>query len=188
MEPAVLWHLNRGTGIALLVLFTLSAVLGIVSSRSSAGSRVPAFAWQRLHRNVALVGAALLATHVATAAIDEYVDIRWWQSVMPVSLDYEPLPLAMGILSLDLLIAVVVTSLVRHRLPRRAWASIHLSGYAALALSFAHGLLIGTDTEAGWARWVYVGCATALAVAVLGRALLRRASRAHGLTGLQGAR
>ncbi len=124
-----------------------------------------------------------------TAVLDEYVDIRWWQSVVPASLDYEPLPLAMGILSLDLLLAVVVTSLLRHRLPRRAWASIHLSGYAALVLSFAHGLLIGTDTEAGWARWIYVGCAAALGVAVLARTLLRRMGRAaHGLGELEGAR
>ncbi len=187
MDAAVLWHLNRGTGVALLILFTLSALLGMVSSRSAAGGRVPAFAWQALHRNIALIGATLLTAHVATAVLDEYVDIRWWHVVLPWQLHYEPWPLALGILALDLLLAVVATSLMRQRLPRRAWAVVHLTGYAALVLSFAHGFLIGTDSAAGWARWVYVVCGAALVVALPVRLVSGLVHRDRGARELEGA-
>ena len=170
MDGPLLWHLNRGSGMVLIVVLTLSALLGMWATRGDAGTAVPRFALQALHRNLALLGVVLTVLHVVSAVADEYVDIRWWQAVLPWRLAYEPLWLALGILALDLVLATVVTSLVRRRLPRRAWLSVHLGGYAALALSFAHGLGIGTDTGEGWARWTYVACGVLLSGAVLVRA------------------
>ena len=171
MDGPFLWHLNRGTGLVLLAVLTTSALLGMWATRGEAGTRVPRFAVQALHRNLALLGVVLTVLHVASAVADEYVDIRWWQAFVPWRLAYEPLWLALGVLALDLLAATVVTSLVRLRLPRRAWLSVHLGGYLALALSFAHGLGIGTDTGEGWARWTYVGCGVLLVVAAVVRAV-----------------
>jgi hypothetical protein len=168
-DGPLLWYLNRGTGLVLLVLLTLTVLLGTLATRGAAGTRVPRFAVQSLHRNVGLLATVLLAGHVLTAVLDEFVDIRWWQAVLPWSLRYEPLWLALGILALDLVLAVVVTSLVRHRLTRQGWRGVHLTAYAAWLLSVAHGWGIGTDTGAGWVRWTYAGCA----VLVLGAVLLR---------------
>ena len=175
-----LWYLNRGTGVVLLVLLTASAVLGIAATRGAPGARVPRFAVQALHRNLALLGAVLTAVHVLAAVADEFVDIRWWQAFVPWRLAYEPFWLALGVLGLDLLLAVVVTSLVRDRLPRRGWLAVHLGAYTALVLSVAHGLGIGTDTGAGWVRWVYAGCCVALVAAACVRVVGVR-GRARGL-------
>ena len=169
MTGPLLWYLNRGSGLVLLVLLTSSALLGIWATRGDAGTRVPRFAVQALHRNLALLGVVLTVVHVASAVADEYVDIRWWQTVLPWRLAYQPLWLALGIIALDLLAATVVTSLVRRRLPRRAWLVVHLGGYVALVLCFVHGLGIGTDTGEGWARWTYAGCGLALLAAGLAR-------------------
>ncbi len=174
MDGPFLWYLNRGSGLVLLVLLTASALLGVWATRGDAGTWVPRFAVQALHRNLALLGAVLTALHVGSAVADEYVDIRWWQSFLPWDLAYRPLWLALGVIALDLLAASVVTSLVRHRLPRRAWLAVHLGGYAALALAIAHGLGIGTDTGEGWVRWLYAGCALALVAAGLVRTTGRR--------------
>ncbi len=169
MDGPFLWYLNRGTGLVLLVLLSGSALLGIWSTRGDARARLPRFAVQALHRNAALLGVVLTGVHVASAVADEYVDIRWWQAFVPWQLAYQPLWLALGILALDLVAAVVVTSLVRDRLPRRVWLVVHLGAYVALVLCFAHGLGIGTDTGAGWARWAYAGCGLALVAAGLAR-------------------
>jgi sulfoxide reductase heme-binding subunit YedZ len=170
MDGPFLWHLNRGTGLVLVVVLTASALLGMWATRGDAGARVPRFAVQALHRNLALLGVALTVLHVASAVADEYVDIRWWQAFLPWRLAYEPFWLALGVLALDLVVATVLTSLVRGRLPRRAWLVVHLGGYAALVLSLAHGVGIGTDTGEGWARWTYVGCGLALLAAAGARA------------------
>ena len=172
-EGPVLWYLNRSTGLVLLVLLTGVVVLGTLATRGTAASRPPRFVVQSLHRNLALLTVVALALHVATAVLDEFVDIRWWQAVLPWELQYEPLWLALGILAVDLLVAVTVTSLLRTRLQVETWRWVHLTAYAAWSLSMVHGLLIGTDSEAGWAQVMYGGCAAAVAVAVLVRAFRR---------------
>jgi methionine sulfoxide reductase heme-binding subunit len=177
-EGPLLWYVNRSTGLVLLVLLTLTVLLGVLSTRGDAASRVPRFVVQALHRNLGLLTMVMLALHVTTAVLDEYVDIRWWQAFAPWELRYEPLWLALGIVSLDLLVAVVATSLVRHRLGHRAWAGVHLTTYAVWGLSLVHGLVIGTDTGAGWARWVYVGCGVVVAGAVVLRMTPHRPARA----------
>jgi sulfoxide reductase heme-binding subunit YedZ len=90
--------------------------------------------------------------------------------------------LGLGTLALDLVAVVVLTSLLRHRLPHRLWLVLHLTTYAAWAGSVAHGLGIGTDTGSGFATAVYLACTGAVGLAVLVRvgglvAARRRAGR-----------
>lgn len=169
MDGPLLWYVNRGTGMVLLILLTASAVLGMWATRGEAGTRIPRFVVQAMHRNVALIGATLLGLHAVSAVVDEYVDIRWWHLVLPWGLRYEPAPLALGVIALDLLVAIVLTSLVRDRLPHGAWRALHLAGYAVLAAAFVHGFWIGTDSPSGWARWLYVACLGALVVSAAAR-------------------
>ena len=145
MTTPILWYLNRGTGVALLVLFTLTVVLGVLSTGRGFTTLWPRFLTQGLHRTLAGLSTGLLLAHALTAVIDEYVDIRWWQAVVPFGATYEPLWLALGTLSLDLTVMVVVTSLLRSRISTRAWFLIHLLSYAAWLAAVVHGLGIGTD-------------------------------------------
>lgn len=172
-DGPLLWYINRSTGLVLLVLLTLSILLGVLSTRGEAGTRLPRFVVQALHRNVGLLAMVMLAVHIASAVLDEYVDIRWWQAFLPLQLHYQPLWLALGIVSFDLLIAVVITSLVRARLPLRLWWFVHLASYGAWVVAVVHGLGIGSDTGSDWATWIYVGSA----VVVGGSILLRLLSR-----------
>jgi predicted ferric reductase len=168
-DGLLLWFLNRGTGLVLLALLTVVTTMGLWSLRARAGGRVPGFVAQALHRNLALVAVALLVAHVSTAVADEYVDIRWWQAVLPVRLAYRPTWLALGTLALDALLVVVATSLLRERIGRRVWRLVHLAAYAAWALAVAHGIGLGTDTSEPWARWVYVVSVAAVVGALLVR-------------------
>jgi sulfoxide reductase heme-binding subunit YedZ len=175
-EGPLLWYVNRSTGIVLVLLLTTAVLLGVWSTRGEAGGRLPRFVVQALHRNIGLLTATMLAAHVVTAVLDEYVDIRWWQAVLPVGLSYDPLWLAVGIVALDLVLAVVLTSLVRDRLNQRTWRVVHLSGYLVWVASVAHGLGIGTDSGEGWVRWLYAGCALVVAASAVLRVtdLVRR--------------
>jgi methionine sulfoxide reductase heme-binding subunit len=170
-EGPLLWYVNRSTGVVLVVLLTATVLLGVWSSRGDAGTRLPRFAVQALHRNLGLLTMTMLTLHIATAVLDEYVDIRWWQAVLPWQLAYEPLWLALGIVGFDLLLAVLLTSMLRSRFGHRAWRSVHLFSYAIWAVSVVHGLGIGTDNGASWARWTY-GVSTALVVLAIAVRLL----------------
>lgn len=181
MEGSLLWFLNRGTGAALLLMLTLATLLGAISTRGNAGGRVPRFLLAALHRKFSLLAVALLGVHVATAVMDDYVDIRWWQALVPMGATYEPVWLGLGTLALDVLAVVVLTSLVRHRLGHRAWRLVHVTAYVAWGLAVLHGIGIGTDAREGWLLWP-----TVAAVALVGAAgavrlleLYRRPADAH---------
>ena len=109
LEGPTLWYLNRSTGIVIMGLLTLSMLLGMLSTFGREGGNVARrFASQALHRNISLVAVVLLVIHVVTADVDTFVDIRWWQAFSPFGATYEPLWMALGALSLDLIILVVV--------------------------------------------------------------------------------
>jgi len=165
MTGPFLWYANRGTGVVLLVLLTVTALLGVLATHGAAGGRVPRFLPQAVHRTLSLTCAALLLAHVTTAVVDEYVDIRWWQVLLPVGATYRPLWLGLGTVAFDLVLVVVATSLLRARLPHRAWRTLHVSAYACWALSVAHGLGIGTDAGSPWARRTGLVCVAAVALA-----------------------
>lgn len=167
LNGPLLWYLNRGTGVVLVGLLTASCVLGILATVRFGGPRWPRFATQALHRNLSLLATTFLVLHVATAVVDTYVDIRWWESVVPFLGSYKTFWLGLGAVALDLIGAVVITSLVRHRMNHARWRFIHLSSYLAWAIGILHGIGIGTDTTTSWGAGVTVvsvGAVTAAAV------------------------
>ncbi|GAA4107614.1 hypothetical protein GCM10022215_00620 [Nocardioides fonticola] len=172
-DSPVLWYLNRGTGIVLLSLLSLSVLLGVLAltgrPAGDGGSRVPRFVTQNLHRNLALGSVLLLVAHIVTAVADEFVDIRWWQAVVPFGATYAPLWLELGTLAFDLMLVVAVTSLLRHRIGLRSWRIVHLTSWAAYAAAVAHGFGIGTDLRHRdhWEMWSIVPTAFSVTVVVV---------------------
>lgn len=186
-DGPLLWYLNRGTGVVLLVLFSLSVVLGVLATGGRHGRGLPRFVNQTLHRDVALLSIAALVAHVVTAVADGYVDIRWWDAVVPGGASYEPLWLGLGTLSLDLMAAIALTTLVRARLGHRAWRTIHVLSWAAWVVAVAHAIGIGTDLAAptGFAVLPVAACVAGvlLALAVrLARVVRRPQALAPGRT------
>ncbi len=167
MTSPVLWFANRGTGVVLIVLLTTTVLLGVLAAGERPGRLVPRFLSQALHRNLSLVAVVLLGAHVTSAVIDSYVDIRWWQAVVPFGATYRPLWLSLGTAALDVIAVVAVTSLLRTRMPHRRWRVVHLLAYVAWAASLAHGLGIGTDAGTPAGRWLTVACIGSVALAVL---------------------
>ncbi len=176
MSGPMLWYLNRGTGVVLLVLYTATVVLGLLSvSRRPGVRRVPQFFVQGLHRAVSGMATALLLVHVVTAVLDTYVDIRWYDVFVPWGGTYRPIYLAAGAIAVDLLLAVGLTSLARARLSDRAWRVVHLLAYPSWAASVAHTVGIGTDMATPWLRMLLVGSVgVVVAVGVTRLARVRR--------------
>ncbi|MCB0909735.1 MAG: ferric reductase-like transmembrane domain-containing protein [Nocardioidaceae bacterium] len=164
----VLWFVNRSTGFVVLALFTFSVFLGVMSSGSRAGKRVPSFVTQAMHRNVALLSVLLLALHIYSAVAHEFIDVTWWQAFVPwVGSTFMPLWLGLGTFAVDLFIVVTLTSLIRDRLPHRGWHIVHLLSYVGWGASLAHSIGIGTDVKAAQ-PWAYAIVAASIGVVVIG--------------------
>jgi DMSO/TMAO reductase YedYZ heme-binding membrane subunit len=182
----MLWYLNRGSGVALLLVLTGTLCLGILSARAGRSRLVPRFVGQQLHRNLGVLALVLVVGHVTTAVMDTYVDIRWWQALSPVGATYKPLWLGLGSLAFDVMLLVVLTSLLRHRMGQRSWHAVHVLGYLSWPLALAHSVGIGTDATSAWGRQVGLGCLAlvgAAAVVRVGADLIASRRRPADLTG-----
>ena len=73
-----------------------------------------------------------------TAVLDGYVSIPLASAVIPFTSGYERFWLGLGAVALNLIIAMILTSLVRGRLPRRWWRSVHLLAYLSWPVALAH--------------------------------------------------
>jgi methionine sulfoxide reductase heme-binding subunit len=164
-----LWVLSRATGMVALVLLTVVMVIGILVQRQRRVGTLPRFVVLGLHRNAALLGVAFIAVHVATVVYDPYVSIRWVDAVVPFIGSYRPLWLGLGAVTLDLVLALVVTSLLRHRIPPRAWRAVHWAAYACWPVALAHGVGTGSDLTGGFGLAVAGACTAAVSVAALWR-------------------
>jgi len=181
-HTTALWYASRATGVVTLLLLTAVLLLGILVGRQGRLPGLPSFAVTGLHRNVSLLAVAFLAIHVITAIVDPYVTIGLAAAVLPFSSSYKPFWLGLGAISLDLMAALILTSLARARMSRRAWRGIHWLAYAAWPLAVGHSLGSSSDTRSGLVLSLLVGCVLAVAFAVawrLSRAReIPRASRA----------
>ena len=67
---------------------------------------------------------------------------------MPFTGSWHPVAVAWGIVGMYLLLAIEITSLVRHRMSKRAWHAVHLLSYFLFATTTVHLLTAGTDVKA----------------------------------------
>lgn len=167
----LLWYLTRGSGLVCLVLLTASVVLGIATTARISAPRWPRFLVAALHRNVSLFVMVVLAFHIAVAVLDSYAPIGWLDALIPLKSSYRPLWLGLGALSLDLLLAVIVTSLLRDRLGYRRWRAVHWAAYASWLSAVFHGLGTGSDTKTPWVLVLTIACVLSV-VAALGLRLV----------------
>ena len=166
---SALWYLNRGTGVVSLILLTLVVLLGILGA-----TRVPVPGMQRfvvagLHRNLSLLTLGLLAAHITAAVLDPYAPIRVVDAFLPFASSYRPLWLGLGAVALDLLLAIVVTSLLRTRIGLGRWRTIHWATYAAWPVALLHGMGTGTDASRTWMLALTFACVAAVVIAALYR-------------------
>ena len=163
---STLWFLSRATGIVAFILLTVTVVLGIMTSLRWQSRSIPRFVVEYVHRNVTVLVLALIVIHVATVVVDGFAPIGWIAAVIPFTSSYRPIWLSLGALGFDLLLAVAVTSWLRHRVGFRIWRFLHWSAYASWLVVLIHAFGTGTDTREGWALLIEGGCAAAVVVAV----------------------
>ncbi|HVV19040.1 MAG TPA: ferric reductase-like transmembrane domain-containing protein [Pseudonocardiaceae bacterium] len=169
-----LWYASRATGLAALLMLTTTVVLGTANSARFATPNLPRFAVATIHRNLSLVTCAFLVVHIAGAVIDPYAGIGWVDAVLPFVSSYQPFWLGLGAVAFDLLVALVVSSLVRPRISQRVWRSLHWAAYACWPVALIHGFAIGgADSRLGWVRILTLVCLLAVVAAVAWRATAR---------------
>ncbi len=168
-QGTALWYASRATGVVSLLLLSLVVILGILVNRQGRLPGLPSFAVTGLHRSISLLSVAFIAMHVITAVTDPYVTIRLAAVFIPFTSAYQPFWLGLGAVALDLIVALILTSLARARMSPGVWRGIHWLAYAAWPVAFVHGLGASPDLRSGGLRVLAIACALAVGGAGLWR-------------------
>lgn len=182
-QPSPLWYATRGAGIVTLVLLSACVVLGLLLASRWQRPLWPRFLTQALHRDLSLTAAGFLALHVVTAILDPFAKLGISDAVVPFTSSYRPLWLGLGVLSMEIIVAITVTSLMRHRLGFRTWRAVHWLAYVSWPVALLHSLGTGTDTREIWALLIDAGCVAAVGAALTVRLTEGWPSRAAARAG-----
>jgi methionine sulfoxide reductase heme-binding subunit len=166
--PSPYWFVTRGTGAMSLVLLTLSVALGVANLRRMNIGNLR-FVVDALHRNVALLAAAFVGLHVVTTLLDAFAPITLFDVVIPFHSSYRPFWLGLGAISFDLMAAVIITSVWRHRFGLRTWRAVHWLVYASWPIALLHSYGTGTDPKTHWMLLLTGVCVAVVLVAVAAR-------------------
>lgn len=163
MNTEILWFIGRATGVVSLVLFTSVLVLGIASAGRSGFAGLPRVGVLRLHRSLSMTSMAFLAVHIVTTIADGYVNLNYWDVLVPFGSGFDPFWIGLAAVAVDLLIAIGITSALRRHLSMKLWRWVHLSAYAMWPLALAHGWgVAGGDGRATWLVVIDIICVAAV--------------------------
>jgi methionine sulfoxide reductase heme-binding subunit len=141
------WYLSRASGFISLGLFSAAAALGLLTAGRVWSPRWPRFVTESLHRSVSLVAVCMVVVHVITILLDSFVPIDLADAVVPFISDYLPFWVGLGAIAFDVIIALVLTSLLRARMNRFWWRIVHWLAYLGWPVALGHTIGIGTDRQ-----------------------------------------
>jgi sulfoxide reductase heme-binding subunit YedZ len=169
VSSTTLWYITRASGIVALAMLTITMVLGITTTSRARARTWPGFAQQELHRRISMLSMVFLAIHVLTSILDTYVHIGWLAIFVPFASAYGRFWVATGTVALDLMVAVLLSSLLRSRMKPGTWRGIHWLAYACWPVALAHTFCLGTDAREGWVLIFGAMCVLSVGVALLWR-------------------
>lgn len=145
MSTKLAWYVARSSGIVAWALLTLAVVWGLLmSAKVSSNRKAPKWLLD-LHRFLGGLSVVFVGVHIAGLVADNYVHFGVADILVPFASSWKPSAVALGVVSMWLLIAVEGTSLLMKHLPRRQWHAVHLLSYVLFWMSTLHGMLAGTE-------------------------------------------
>jgi sulfoxide reductase heme-binding subunit YedZ len=177
MSGQLLWFASRGAGVVSLVLFTVVTCLGLISVTGWQQRSWPRFVTGDLHNNLALLSIVFVAVHVVAAITDPFVSLGIYAATIPFASAYRPLWVGLGVISVYVVLAMIVTSLLRDRIGHRLWRAVHWLAYLAWPLAVLHGLGAGSDAFSIWLLAIEAVCVALVGAALAWRIWAARTNR-----------
>ncbi|HEX2383386.1 MAG TPA: ferric reductase-like transmembrane domain-containing protein [Acidimicrobiales bacterium] len=183
MSSETWWYLARASGFVAWLAALASLLFGMALSTHALGRR-PRRPWLLdLHRYLGGLCVAFVGLHLVALLADDFVQFSIADLLVPFVTSYRTTAVAWGVLAFWLVIAVEVSSLVMHRLPRKVWYGIHLSSYVIAVTATLHALYTGTDTSNPAFRWTGLVALGLVGFFTIYRVLAPAESRGRNSTG-----
>jgi ferredoxin len=177
-------------GFTSLVLLWLTVVWGTLLRVGWGLTRVRHQTLYGVHQTLTLLGLTLGIVHAVAQLAVPNGPVRLVDEWLPFTNGRDPFGIGVGVISLEMLIALAVSVLIQRALGYHRWRMLHITAYLAFTLLCAHVLISGSDTKstlvraivaAGWLSVLLLRVATTYrAAGVPKRAAERVAARLSG--------
>ncbi|MCC6830373.1 MAG: ferric reductase-like transmembrane domain-containing protein [Thermoleophilia bacterium] len=156
MSGELLWYFARAGGFVAYGLLTASVAMGLLASL-----RVTAPGWTRamtteVHRFVTMTALGFTALHVLTLVAHPTEGYGITEVLIPFAAAREPLWTGLGVIAMELAVAVWLTTHFRQRIGYGRWRQLHYLAFVSFGAALVHGIAQGTDTATPWGRVVYM--------------------------------
>ncbi|MFA5986308.1 MAG: ferric reductase-like transmembrane domain-containing protein [Parcubacteria group bacterium] len=173
------WYFSRATGIVAYVLLWLVTFFGL-SFRNPFLKRFVAPIYKLdMHIYFSFLALAFIFVHGLVLMFDTFVHLSLIEVLVPFTANPDVInvhAIAWGIIALYIMIILIITSLLRAKLPQKLWRGLHFLHVAVFALVVVHVLAIGTDFQSGAIRigfLVSAGIVVFLYIVSLGEVIVR---------------
>jgi predicted ferric reductase len=102
-----------------------------------------------LHQWTAYLAVVAIVAHPAVLLLARTRRFSLFDILVPIHSPLQPTINVLGALAVYLILAVVITSLLRNRMPRRLWRNLHYLVYPAAALLLWHSIFTDPDLKNG---------------------------------------
>ena len=174
MTDQLWWYTARSGGFVAWGLLAASVLWGLSISTKALGKRARPNWMLDLHRFLGGFAVIFTAIHVLAIIADSYVHFGLSEVLVPFASAWNPNAVAWGIVGMYLLVAIEVSSLLRKRIPKRAWRAIHFASFPLFIFSTVHAFMAGTDSSGP--VFTTVAVVVSLAVVIL---TIRRVNQAR---------
>lgn len=164
-----MWAFGRVSGFASLALFTVSVLLGILTRSGRPLPGIPRFSITLIHRNISLLATVFLFLHVGSLMLDSYAKLTVTDVVVPFLGAFKPFWQGLGTVAFDLVLALMVTGLLRQRIGQRTFRAVHWFSYAMWPIALAHAIGNGTNGTSKWFLVMAAGAGAAVGAGVAWR-------------------
>lgn len=149
-------HITRSSALVAYMLLWVSMLAGL-SITSKTGRKWPGMSLSfGLHRHTTLLGLGFAGIHALSILGGQHMNYTLGQVLVPFAAGgYKPQWVGLGQLALYAFAIVALSFYVRNRLGVRTWRLIHSLSFALFLMALLHGLQIGSDSGAAWAKALY---------------------------------
>jgi sulfoxide reductase heme-binding subunit YedZ len=169
------WYVERAGGLVAFALLSAGVLLGVALAGRARIPEWPRFAVEDVHRFFGLLTGTFVAVHILALLLQSWVPFSLAEIFVPGLADFSPVATALGVIAMELLVALAVTNRFRRQFSYRFWRRAHYVNFAVWTFALVHGLVSGTDSATAWGMALYAACGGAIAgVTVWRLAVVRR--------------
>jgi methionine sulfoxide reductase heme-binding subunit len=170
----LLWVVARVAALGSYAALAVAMVTGIALRTAVLDWLGSNRALRSLHEYTTVLWIPLAGIHLGALLFDSTARIGVVDLVVPFHSAYGSLAIGLGALSVDLLVVVTVTALLKRYIKPDLWKWLHRLSYAAFVLIFFHAVLSGTDFSDPVVSAITWAAAAALLALGLARAVWGR--------------